>query len=57
MQLMLLLLCTRDNFDERMFSKATFLPLGLPGEWETPALQATVDPFLKKGILYLLVDC
>lgn len=47
MQLMLLLLCTRDNFDERM----------LQGEWETPALQATVDPFSKKGILYLLVDC
>lgn len=47
MQLMLLLLCTRDNFDERMFSKATFLPLGLQGEWEGLALQATVDPFSK----------
>lgn len=49
---MLLLLCTRDNFEERMFSKATFLPLGLQGEWERLVLQATVDPFSKKGIVY-----
>lgn len=38
---MLLLLCTRDDFDERMFSKATFFPLGLQGEWERLALQAS----------------